>query len=422
MADETTTTLDGLAKRRFADQLEDLVPDHNDYAEKVPFKSRPKLGSELYWPARVKRAQGFTFASGGDVFDLNAAVPGKMVPATATQTSYVMRERVAYDLAAQATSSEDAFGDAFDEIFKDMTNSMGFHRDLFIKFGQKPLAYTAEAGSSSTSYTYTMSTASSAIGMWLQLDGAPLDVYDPTLTTKRNSTGDLVVSAPTLDTDNQTVILTLTGAAADNAAVAVGDAFVLKGWKAGSGIGYDKIVNNAGSLYGVDAAVYPLWAGTTVSAGGAQATMLMLTRAASVQVQRSGRKGKILKALCSYPTWNDLNNNHAALRRFAQSTKAGIDLGTMDKITYYGPGVGIEISPSAIQWNSVIDLAEWDSLDRLGASDLTFTLPGSSPDNPKFFHEIPDKAGYEIRGYWRQLIRPKRPASLTQINTIVNSV
>ena len=111
-----------------------------------------------------------------------------------------------------------------------------------------------------------------------------------------------------------------------------------------------------------------------------------------------------------------------ALRRFAQSTKSGLDLGAMESITYYGPGVAIDLQPSALVWNSEIYMAEWDSIHRMGTSDITFTLPGSSPDNPKFFHEIAGKAGYEIRGYWRQFIVPKRPACLTQVTGIVNSV
>lgn len=421
MSDETTSTLNGFFKTRWADKAEDLVPDFNDFASAMPFKSRPKLGKDFQFPARVKRAQGFTFASGGDLFDLNDAVAGLMQNATATQTTYVMRERISYDAAAQATSSEDAFGDAFDEIVRDMLNSMGFHRELFLLYGQKGIGNTAEAGSSATSHTYTLSTASSAIGLWLQFDGAPADVYSSNLVTKRN-TNSLTVSAPTLGSDGQTVTITLTGDAADNNAVQSGDAIVPKGWIGGSGIGIKKIAENTGSLYGISASDYPLWQANTLSAGSAEATMLLLTRAAAIQVQRSGRKGKKLKAYCSFATWNDLNNNHAALRRFAQSTKGGLDLGAMESITYYGPGVGIDIMPSALVWNSEVYMAEWDSIHRMGTSDITFTLPGSSPDSPKFFHEIAGKAGYEIRGYWRQFIVPKRPACLTQITGIVNSV
>lgn len=423
MAAETTTTLDGMYKTRYIDNKpEDLVPDFADFAEAIPFESRPKLGKDAQFPARVKRAQGFTFASGGDDFSLNTAIPGKTVPATATQTSYVMRDRIAYDAVSGATSSEDAFGDAFDEIVRDMLNTMAFHRELWLIYGQRALANTAEAGSSATSHTYTLSTATSAIGLWLQLDGAPVDVYDPTLTTKRNTNGDLLVSSPTLDTDNQTVIITLTGAAADNAAVVSGDAIVPKGWVAGSGIGIDKIAENTGTLYGISASTYPLWGANRIAAGSAQATMLLLTRAAAVQVQRSGRKGKRLKAFCSFPTWNDLNNNMAALRRFTESTKSKIDMGTMDTITYYGPGVGIDISPSALVQNSVIYMAEWSTMRRLGASDISWTLPGASPNPDKFLHEIPDVAAYEIRGYWRQLLLPKRPACLTKVSGIVNSL
>lgn len=422
-AAETTTTLDGMYKTRYVDDMpEDLVPDFADFAQAIPFKARPKLGKEAKFPVRVKRPQGFTFDEGGDDFTLNDAIPGKMLPATATQTTYIMRERIAYDAVADATSSEDAFGDAFDDLVKDMLNTMSFHRELWLLYGQTEIGLTAEAGSSATSHTYTLSKASSAIGLWLQFDGAPVDVYDPTLTTKRNTNGDLIVSSPTLDTDNQTVIVTLTGAAADNAAVVSGDAIVPKGWIGGSGIGIRKIVGNSGSLYGISASTYPLWKSNSLSAGTAEATMLMLTRLAAVQVQRSGRKGKRLKAFCSFPTWNDLNNNTAALRRFTESTKSKVELGTMDTITYYGPGVAIDIAPSALVMNSELYMGEWSTMRRLGASDISWSLPGASPNPDKFLHEVPDKACYEIRGYWRQLLLPKRPACLSRLTGIANSV
>jgi hypothetical protein len=421
-AAETTTTLDGLFKTRYVDNKpEDLIPDFNDFASLIPFESRPKLGKEAKFPARVKRSQGFTFAAGGNMFDLNDARPGLLVEATATQTSYVMREQIAIDAAAGATDTEDGFGDAFDEIVRDMTNTMAFHRELWLAYGQTGIGVTAGAGSSSAAVTYTLTTASSAIGLWLQLDGAPVDVYnDSSLTTKLNAVGALVVSEPTLLSDGQTVSIKLTGDAADNAAVTAGAYIVPLGWKAGSGNGVRKIAYNTGSLYGINATTYPLWQSNQIAAGGAAASMLLLTRAASIQVQRSGRKGKKLTALCSFATWNDMNNDLAALRRFGDSMKGKVELGTQDTISFYGPGVGIDIKPSALVWNSEIIMGEWSSFRRLGASDITWGLPGSSPIPDKYVHVLQDKAAYEVRAYWRQLLMPKRPACLTVISGIVN--
>jgi hypothetical protein len=421
-AAETTTTLDGMFKTRYVDNKpEDLVPDFADFASVIPFESRPKLGKEAKFPVRVKRSQGFTFASGGTAFDLNDAIPGVMLEATATQTSYIMREQVAFDAAAGATSSEDGFGDAFDEIVRDMTNTMAFHRELWLLYGQTGIGVTAEAGSSSAAVTYDLTKASSAIGLWLQLDGAPVDVYDDSALTTKLNTNALIVSEPTLGTDGQTVSIKLTGDAADNAAVTAGAYIVPKGWKAGSGNGIRKIANNSGSLYGINASTYPLWAANQIDAAGAAASMLLLTRAASIQVQRSGRKGKKLTAFCSFATWNDMNNDLAALRRFADSTKSKVELGTQDTISFYGPGVGIDIKPSALVWNSEIVMGEWSSFRRLGAADIMWGLPGASPVPDKFVHVLEDKAAYEIRGYWRQLLLPKRPACLTIVEGIVNS-
>lgn len=423
-AAETTTTLDGMYKTRYIDNKpEDLVPDFNDFAAVIPYESRPKLGKNAKFPVRVRRAQGFTYASGGGMFTLNDAKPGLMLEASADMTTFVMREQIAMDAVSDATSSEESFGDAFDEIVRDMTNTMALHRELWICHGQQALALFAEAGTSATSNTLTLTKASSAIGMWLQLDGAAFDVYDSTLATQRNTNAEFALSAPTLLSDGESVEITLTGNATDMAAIAVGDAIVPRGWISGtSGIGLRKIANNTGTLYGIAANTYPLWKANTKALGGAAASMLAITQAAAIQVQRSGRKGKILKAFCSYPTWNNLNNNIAGLRRFAESTKSKVELGTMDSIKFFGPGVGIDISPCALMWNSELMMGEWSSFRRMGSHDLGWDIPGASPLPDKFVHVVADKNAYEIRGGWRQLIVPKRPACLTLLTGIVNEL
>lgn len=421
MAEETTSTLAGFFKTRYLDKMEDLVPDHSDFAEAIPFGG-PRLGKEIKFPVRVKRAQGFTVSSGGTAYSLNDAVPGQTLDAVGTTSSYTMREEIAYDVAAAATSNEEAFGDAFDQVVADMVNTMGFHRELAIVYGASSIGATSTAGAASSPQTFTLTTASSAIGLWLQLVGAPLDAYDPTLTTQRNTNAQIVLTNAELDTDGQTVVITVTGNTTDLDAILVSDVFVPRGWVGNTFSGVDKIITNTGTLFGISASTYPLWKGNVIDCSGGQLTMLRSLRGISQAVQRGGRKGRTWKLMCSYPTWNDSNNNLSALRRFASSTKGSIDTGTEGVITYYGPGIRIDMMASALVKNGEAFAGEWDrALKRLGASDITFMLPGSTPENAKFFREMENKAGYEIRGYWQQLVMPLRPASLVKFTGITNS-
>lgn len=423
MAAETVSTLDGMFKRRYGDKLEDLVPDHADFAQAIPFERRPALGDRFEYPARVQRAQGFTFNTGGTAYALNEAIPGVTLPASVQATSYTMREQVAYDAAARGVNDETSFGDVFDEIVRDMVNTMGFHRELAILYGGSSIGTSNTAGAASSPQDFNLTTASSAIGLWLQLVGGSLDAYDPTLTTIRNTNAAIVLTKAVLGADGQTVTLTLTGNTADLDAILVNDLFVPRGWISGGVFsGVDKVATNTGSLFGISAATYPLWQANTVGFGSAQMTMVKLLRAVSVAVQRGGRKGKRWKAMVSYPSWNDLNNNLAALRRYAESVKGSVDAGTMGVITFYGPGIQIDIVASALVKNGECFVCEWEScFKRLGATDITFTLPGSSPDNPRFFRELENAAGFEVRGYWQQCIIPMRPASLVKGTGIVNS-
>jgi len=423
MAQETTTTLDGMFKKRYGDKLEDLVPDHADFAEAIKFEKRPALGDRFEFPVRVQRAQGFTFSTGGTAYALNDAKPGLTLPASVQATSYTMREQVAYDAAARGVNDETSFGDVFDEIVRDMVNTMGFHRELAILYGQTSIGTSNTAGAASSPQTFNLTTASSAIGLWLQLVGADLDAYDTTLTTQRNTNAAIVLASASLDTDGQTVVLSLTGNTADLDAIIVGDKFVPRGWiSSGVFAGVDKVATTTGSLCGIAATTYPLWRANESTFSSGQATMLRFLRSISVGIQRGGRKGKRWKAMVSYPSWNDLNNNLAALRRYAESVKGSVDAGTMGVITFYGPGIQVDIVASALVKNGEAFVAEWDScFKRVGATDITFTLPGSSPSNPRFFRELESNAGFEIRGYWQQAIIPMRPASLVKCTNIVNS-
>lgn len=418
-APETVTTLNGMFKVRYADSGVDLVPEHSDFARLIKFESRTILGDSFQFPVRVRRAAGATYAAGGDAFDLNDAIAGKTVNVTVTPQSYVLRDQIAYDAAASAASSEAAFGDVVDEVVKDMQNAGSLHRDISILYGQSDLGTFANAGGANATESYSLTVATSAPGMILQLEGSAMDVYDSTLSTKRNSTGALTLGSISIGADDQ-VSFTLTGATADNDAVQAGDVLVPKGFVAGSMVGIDKICKNTGTLFGVNGATYGLWLANTYNVGGAALTMLDVTRAAATQVMRSGRKGKKLTLLVSYATWNNLNNNAVALRRFAESTKSKIDLGTENLISYHGPGVTIDVVPCGIIKNGEAFMGEWESVKRVGASDLTFNLPGSSPDSPKFFHQLEGKAAYELRMYWRQAIVPMRPACLTKFTGIVN--
>lgn len=420
----TISTLSGFFKKRYG-KLSEAVPEHAIMHEKIPFEQRKadKLGQSYDFPVRMRRAMGWTFSAAGTAFTLNSAVAGQMVNATVSGQSFVLREQISYDAAAYATSSEEAFGDTFDDVVKDMANSAALAREIAILYGNSDIGVIAIDGTNNATQDLTITVASCSVGLWAQMEGGKIDVYDTTLATKRNAANDITVNSVTpveSGTYNGSVLVNVTGNATELDSIVATDRIVPKGATSTSWmVGVDAIARNTGTLFGIAANTYPLWKANLYSVGTAELSMLKLTKAVGRAVVRSSMAP--MTALVSVPTWTDLNNNHAALRRFAESTKGGLDLGT-SKITYYGPNGKLDIEPHPHIKNGEAFCADWSLFKRIGASDLTFQLEGGTPETPNFFQHLENVAAYEMRCYWSQAIIDTRPAGLVKLTDIVNSV
>ncbi len=421
-----TDSLDGFFKTRYADKLEKLQPSFNILSRKIPFNSATRLGKDFRFPVRLRRSMGTTFnggASSGTAFTLNAAVSGLTKEATVTATEFVLRENISYKTISSAGSSMEAFGSSFDEIVSDMTTSAAFAREMTILYGGTSLgAVTGTPGQpSATTATCVISAASWAPGLWAQMEGGLVDVYDVTLATLRNDSG-AGVSFEVTAVDSSTRTLTLTGEATDIDAIADTDVIVPHGANGNWFNGIDKILTNTGTLFGIDGSTYNAWLAGSYAAGGAALTMAKLTGAAARATTRSGMRD--LEAYVSTYTWTDLNNDHAALRRFAQSTKGGLDLGANgaedDSITYWGPNGKVSILPHPMVKAGEAFLIDTGCFSRIGSTDTTFDL-GINGQQPNFFQELPDSAGVQLRNYWDQGIYCRKPNAQVKITGITNT-
>ena len=57
---------------------------------------------------------------------------------------------------------------------------------------------------------------------------------------------------------------------------------------------------------------------------------------------------------------------------------------------------------------------------RVGSTDITFKLPGQEYED-RFFRELTDRAGFELRAYTDQALFCEAPGKLVLIEDIVNS-
>jgi hypothetical protein len=423
------STRDGVFKQVFGDFV-DAVPDWAILSNDIKFQERARVGKNYIFPVRVRRTHGITLESGATsltAFALNDVKTGQTDQAEIDGSILLGRESFAYKaVAAAMDSGKHAFVDVFADGVEDLFNTSGYYLEAFLRYGQTSWGAFAEAGPNATTATLDVSAASCAPGLLAQLEGAYIDVYsDTTFGTKRNSNDPIEVTGFDWDPDTGVGALSLAGTAADIDAIAVGDIFVPRGaYSSGhkTFAGLDAIMSNTGTLFGISAATYPVWAGTTYDCGTAQATFAKLIKACVSIGTRCKPMKETLKAYVSPMTWTDLNNNIAALRRFADSTKGSADLGT-GRITYYSNvGSSIEIVSDPLMKGGEGYVGFPSVAVRGGVSEPTFDLGKQTGQNDRFLLELASNAGFEIRCMWDQFLILKQPKAFVKLTGIVNAV
>jgi hypothetical protein len=421
----TTDSLDGMFKIRYADKLEKLVPSFNKLARDISFQNAKRLGASYRFPVSLRRSAGVTYAGGSDygtAFSLNAASSGLTKEASLTGTEFVLRESISYGaVAASRGGNMAAFGNAFDRTVVDMTESAAFHREMALFYGGTNIGSVTGTPNQPTATTAELiiTLADWAPGLWSQMEGAKLDVYSSDGATLRNdSSGTAVYTVTNVDSATRTV--TVSGEATDIDAIADTDIIRPAGSTDAVFDGIDSICTNTGTLFGIDASTYGLWQANTYAAGSAALTMAKINAAAAQMVPRGGMRD--LTCYVSTATWSDLNDDLAAARRFVNTMKGGADLGTRgddNSIRFYGPSGEVKLVPHPLCKQGEAFLLDPRCFKRIGATDTTFDL-GIEGQQNRFFRELADSAGFELRCYWNQGLICEKPNAQTKITGIVN--
>jgi hypothetical protein len=288
------------------------------------------------------------------------------------------------------------------------------HRKLLeieLLYGQDELGVV----SSYSNPTITLTLAEFAPGIWAGLEGAVVEVFDITLATNRGS-----ATISSVDLAARTVTLS-----ADISGTTGTDRVFLKdqveaGGTFASCAGIHRILTNSGSLFGISAATYSLWAANSYGAGSAALTQAKVG-AAIAQAMGKGLMGDIT-LFCNPKTWNNLMNDQAALVRHMgdkgkKVSKPEFSNGAEGVVLYHGNG-SIEIkSHIMVKEGYAYGLSVEDWI-RPGSVDFSMKTPGMG--DQIFFH-LPTKAGFEVRSYSNQSIFCVAPAKQFIITGIVNS-
>lgn len=418
---EYVTTLNGLFKMVYANEITNLIPDGVKALKMYKFSEADRIGNKFNFPVKVSHPQSLTYAAAGaGAFALNDIVAGQSKNAEVDGSQIVLRDAMDYESAAKASEGgQRAFVKATRFMVEGMIEQMSKRLEIGMFYGRSNLGVIeSENDTGSGTHTITLSAATFAPHIWSGMEGARIMIYASDASTGHagHSTNDLYITAVNVGTRT----LTLAGDNTELDAVVATDLVYFKGAKTADFYGIDQIVTNTTTLFGIDAAAYPLWTGSSYAAGSAA---LSLSKIEAACAQAAGKGGLDGEATCwvSLATWANLCSDMAAVRMFDSSFgKQGVN--GFESIKFYAINGPVEVIPSGYIKGGEAFILPKQNIMRIGATDMTFNIPGQANESDeRFFFPIANYAGFELRLFSHQALVIKTPAKCVKITGITNS-
>ena len=429
-----TGDLNALYKVAYAKGVEDLIPKASKLSDMIPFvPSELQNGKQYEQPVVLSAEAGFTYSlDTQNAYDLNTSVGMNMETAEVPGADIVLDSTVGYNQAARASHSATSFKSAMSMKFENMLKSSEKRLEIAMLYGNQNIGTAAlqSVGSPTTSLTFIVDYASWATGIWTGSENANIVFSLSADNTAVDALRSFAISGVNPDTRAVTVIAGTQGTPGTISTLETAieaNALNINWYGSVSGsagsfayaemAGLRKIITNTGSLFGIDAGVYDLWRGNSVTVSG-QLTMAKVLSAVSKAVQRGLDSDAAV--FVNPSTWADLASNLAALRRFDGSySRKKMDNGA-ETLEYVSQnGVLKIVSYNIVKQGDCFIFPE-DKVLRIGARELGLNDPTRPSD--EIFFTIPGKAGVGLRAYTNQAIFLEAPAQAVYISGIVNSL
>ena len=407
------STLEGLFKERYADQVTVLVPDHVKLYNEVKFETSKKVGDSYNEPVVLSLESGFTYGgAGGSLFDLNDAKEFKMKNAKVQAREIVLRSAISYGALSRSQGSEQAIEKSMDLMVGNMLKSMYHRLEIQMFYGQEGLAEvkTDSVGGAPSEAIAILETEWAA-GIWNGTTNAVVDVFDPTLTTKR---GEYEIEGYSLS--DKTVTLKKAAGNIGAAEIVDGDVIYFKGAADTGAVknefkGIHSIAAETSSLFSIANANEPLFQGSIVNVGASAASLAVL----SLEKIETGIAAMVEKGLLESDVdcyvnpkqWKDLLTEQDAKRQYDSSYGEEAVAGHK-KLKFYGQNGGINVIASTFVKEGNAYIVNTKDLKRIGSTEVTF----KRPDGVSFLEQLEGKHGIEMRCYTDQALFTARPASI----------
>ena len=378
------------------------VPQSSVLQKLFPLE-KDKIGASLDVPVQMKNSHGATY-TGNALVTLNADAPAVFAKASIVGYELILRDYLKSKDASTMVSSEQAYRKGTAQIFKNLLAAHSLRVELGMLYGQSAAGIGEVSANSSGVLTITL--ASWIPFIWPALLGATLEAFTSG-GTQHN--GDLVVSNYSISARTVTVTGT-------NAAVVAGDLLFLKGSRSADLIGIDKIATNSGSLFGINAATYPLWGGSSYSAGSAALTRQKVLAAAAVSAQAGSSEDLYL--LCSISTAMNLADQESVL--VSHAGKDSEKVNGAEYLSYLSPTGGkVKVIPVPVCKEGEAFLVGAEEMKCFGNSEVKVESVGVEDCNPFFYDN--DTNSWQYRSYSDLTMFTEVPAHVVKIVGIINS-
>ena len=380
--------------------------------------NQERLGNLFAEAINLSIEQGVTRSSGSaGVIALNNSIASVTKQATVDAAAIVLQAVLSWDLVAKARTpgSAQSFQSAMTQIVDNTLLSHRRHQTADILYGGDNIGVIQTGVASATQ---TITKASCAPSIWYGSTGMTVDIYDPTLATKRNGSP-LTVTTYSVDPTGTSRTITF-GA---SVTTTTNDVLVFSGTIAAAAYvtppGLSIIAGQqGGTLFGLSQVTYPVFQGARFDNGSAALTMAVLDKVSVLPMIR-GYTGK-LKLLVNPITFSNLAQEEVSRIHLTMGlVKGTADVGYNALTITCSSGANINVTGSPWIKEGEAYLVPMDgSTRRIGAVDIQLGGPADPQPN---WRRIEGFTGYSLPTYSLSSMFSAEPWKLTKIINVVNT-
>lgn len=410
--------------------LQDLLPEDFMLAKLIPFNQSQKVGEKYVEAVTLTHETGITLGGSGlDVFELNSPIAGTVKQAEVTPYVSVLGSLIPWSVISRsAGGGAKSFYDATKYVVKNNLRSHGKFLEVFRLYGQSAdlLGYTSYASATYRGVAFTngtgtlpstqfgsiaftnginaagkyilMAPGSFAAGHWVGMEGVAV--------VQVNASGVVVGEGKLVAVDPDFGILQVdfTPIAASSA---TSHRIGYKGMESAKEmIGMHNILNNTGTLFGIQTSAYSLWKGNKYDLGNVKFKLENLQTSIALAVNRGSLEGDV-EVLVNPRTFSTMVTTEAGARKYDYAYNGKEAENGFENITFYHQAgkATIRSHRGVKEGHSFILSA--DCWSRSGSAEVAFSVPGVDKD---IIFPEPNMSAYSFRTYSDQYLFCHAPA------------